>query len=328
MQYSTDIDKCRAAPLHVLPAAPVNARKHIGITLFNGFALPEVAAIVEIFELANAFQPGAARYDVCLLSAGGGRIASSSSVFVWTDSVDADCRDRFDALFIAGGAGVRSARHDERLIGWLRRVYPRSELTFPIAEGQLLLDSAGLGRGASEPRHMGRARSIPLSSSCDTVSPLRAALTVVEADLGADVARQIASRVAVQIETQSSRIERHNASVSVGVSEPIQASARWLQANCNRPIAIADAAAVAAMSERNFLRRFKIEMGVTPSDYLRGVRLDMICRMLTETSLPVDKIARRCGIGGGERLAKIFRKHLAVSPTEYRISQRPPHASM
>jgi transcriptional regulator GlxA family with amidase domain len=333
MQCSTDIDKCRA-PLRALPAAPAHAQKLIGITLFNGFALPEAAAIVEVFQLANAFQPGAARYEVCLLSASGGRISSSSSVFIWTDSVDADChRDSFDALFIAGGAGVRSALHDERLLGWLRRVHPRSELIFPIAEGQLLLDSAGLGRGASERRHMGGARVIPLSglgasTSLDAVSPLRAALTVIEEDLGADAVRQIASRVVSQIETQSARIERHTPSFSATVSDQIQASAQWLEANCDRQISITDAAAVASMSERNFLRRFKVEMGLTPSDYLRSLRLDMTCRMLTETNLPVDKIARRCGMGGGERLAKIFRKHLAVSPTEYRVSQRLSNTSM
>jgi len=76
------------------------------------------------------------------------------------------------------------------------------------------------------------------------------------------------------------------------------------------------------MSERNFLRRFKMEMGVTPSDYLLFVRLDMSCRLLGETNLPVDKIARRCGIGSGGRLSKLFRKHLGTTPTEYRASKR------
>jgi transcriptional regulator GlxA family with amidase domain len=95
-----------------------------------------------------------------------------------------------------------------------------------------------------------------------------------------------------------------------------------LEANGDRPIVIDEAAQVAAMSERNFLRRFKIEMGVTPSDYLLYVRLNMSCRLLIETSLPVDKIARRSGIGSGGRLSKLFRKYLGKTPTEYRSSKR------
>lgn len=68
-------------------------------------------------------------------------------------------------------------------------------------------------------------------------------------------------------------------------------------------------------------------MGVTPSDYLAYVRLDMSCRLLVETTLPVDKFARRCGVGSGRQLAKLFRKHLGVTPTEYRASRRPSGAS-
>jgi transcriptional regulator GlxA family with amidase domain len=106
------------------------------------------------------------------------------------------------------------------------------------------------------------------------------------------------------------------------VSEKIKASAKWLETNGQRHISIDEAAQIAGMSERNFLRRFKIEMGVTPSDYLLYVRLDMSCRLLVETDLPVDKVARHCGIGCGGRLAKLFRKHLTTTPTEYRMRTR------
>lgn len=92
----------------------------VDIALFNGFALPKVAAIIEVFQKANALtaaqRSGRAYYDVSLLSAAGGRIASSSSVFVWTESVETHrgTNDRH-LLFIAGGAGAQQACRDERL---------------------------------------------------------------------------------------------------------------------------------------------------------------------------------------------------------------------
>ena len=76
------------------------------------------------------------------------------------------------------------------------------------------------------------------------------------------------------------------------------------------------------MSERNFLRRFKMETGITPSDYLLQARLAVACTLLTDSELPVDKIARRSGMGNGDRLAKIFRRRLLISPTEYRMQSR------
>jgi transcriptional regulator GlxA family with amidase domain len=44
--------------------------------------------------------------------------------------------------------------------------------------------------------------------------------------------------------------------------------------------------------------------------------------MLVDTDLPADKIARRTGLGSGDRLAKLFRQHLQMSPTEYRTIER------
>jgi transcriptional regulator GlxA family with amidase domain len=160
----------------------------------------------------------------------------------------------------------------------------------------------------------------------NAVGPLRTALNVVGEDLGSEITRKIAAEVGLLVETEFTSIVGRTAALNV--SERIQASARWLAANSDRAITIDEAARACNMSERNFLRRFKLELGITPSDYLTYVRLDMCCRLLVETSLPIDKIAMRCGISGGGRLAKLFRQHLDMTPTTYRTrngasAQRP-----
>lgn len=76
------------------------------------------------------------------------------------------------------------------------------------------------------------------------------------------------------------------------------------------------------MSRRNFLRMFKLEIGSTPSEYLLQTRPGMAGRLLVQTGLPVDKIARRCALGNGDNLAKILRRKWSISPTEYRSRQR------
>jgi len=306
--------------------------KHIGIVLFDGFALQEAAAIVDVFQSVNALaestRNGGTYYDTCLLSGGGGGIASSSSVFVWTESVEA--RRHFEALFVIGGEGVHKALCDERLVNWLRRANSHCELVSPVGEGRLLLEAAGFGQAASDLRYIERLRVITGNGPdagflTDSVSPLRAALKLVQADFGTEFTRQIVDCVSPPAEKLFSSLVPKNASIRV--SKKIQASVQWLQENGDRPIAVDQAAQAAAMSERNFLRRFKMEIGVTPSDYLLYVRLDMSCRLLVETDLPIDKIARRCGIGCGGQLAKLFRKHLATTPTAYRESKGIPPIS-
>ncbi|SAL34107.1 AraC family transcriptional regulator [Caballeronia udeis] len=105
-------------------------------------------------------------------------------------------------------------------------------------------------------------------------------------------------------------------------NEKILASTKWLATNCDRLISVADAARAVAMSKRNFLRRFREEMGVTPSEYLLCARLNRTCQLLKESNLPIDKIARRSGMGSGARLAKVFRKRLNMSPTAFRARAR------
>ena len=284
--------------------------KRVYIALFNGFALPKVADIIEVFQKANSLDGSVCgeftRYDVSLMSAAGGAIVSSSSVFVWTRNVDSH-RQTEDphVIFIAGGNGAQQACGDERLGAWLRRAGAGSELVHPIAEGRLLFESAGLENCSRHNANALRAPADSLHAAPRKASSLKTALRIIEADFGVQFAQQVAEAVNSQ-------------HVLPQVSEEIMASARWLDANVDRPISIDDAARVAAMSERNFLRRFKSEIGLTPSDYLLRARLNMSRHMLIETGLPIDEIARRCGIGSGAHLSKLFRKYFQATPTEYR----------
>lgn len=306
--------------------------KTIGIALFDGFALPEIARIVESFQRANEIGDsnlrGAARFNVCLLSTIGGRIVSSSSIFVWTERIGAGRHpSHLHALLVAGGAGVSHALRDEELLGWLRRTCPLAEHVLSVGEGKLLLDAAGLGHHAAAARQddelMYRCMFPELageSAGERLPGPLHSARRTIGGEMGRDVARQIMDIVAPSVSRQFNYVVHRNAGQRV--SERIQTSARWLEENGHRHVGIDEAAQVAEMSERNFLRRFKAELGVTPSDYLLHVRLDMSCRLLAETALSVDKVARRCGIGSGGQLSKLFRKHLGKTPTDYRANHR------
>jgi transcriptional regulator GlxA family with amidase domain len=154
----------------------------------------------------------------------------------------------------------------------------------------------------------------------DPKGPIAAALSMVKRDYGAAVAREVSER-SIPGAWQKLAMVLDDTDGG-GVRQKIDAAARWIRENYVRPISITDAARVAAMSERNFLRRFKAQIGLTPSEYLLRARLDASCMLLAATDLPVDKIARRCGAGSGDGLAKIFRKRLSISPTEYRMAGR------
>ncbi|WP_144142789.1 GlxA family transcriptional regulator [Paraburkholderia sp. BCC1884] len=322
------LDTARITWLHTPTLNVRSAARRIGVLLFDGFWLLGPGTVVEMFQTANELSGSRAGeeppYEVQFLSLDGGSVASSSSARIWTDRIDARYSNGFDVLFIAGGYGAQEAVGDERLLSWLRAVQSRTRAIETIGEGRLVLEAAAPAEPDAAPinRYPGNlaAEAAFSSAANDRNDCARSALMFIKRDLGAELARSVADRVMPGMAATWVPLPAEGGTLSV--AEKIRAAARWMEANCDRPVSVADAAQVAAMSERNFLRRFKHEMQVTPSDYLLQVRLRIACNFLTETELPVDKIARRSGTGNGDRLAKIFRKRMALSPTEYRARSR------
>jgi transcriptional regulator GlxA family with amidase domain len=301
--------------------------KPIGFVLFNGFSLSELAGLVDTFKSANALAVAdgerPAPYKIIILSVAGDQVASETPVPV---SVRTECLDAFPrpaafrALFVMSGTEVKPAAHDPRLSEWLAHTDPASEPSLTRPQARQRTESANL-----HPHRLRPAPPIPvlragrgsgLGAARDLVG---AALRLIEADRG----EWFVKRVTGSDDTVfNARGAMSGFSVTVrGSSERIEASIRWLQDNGDKPVAIRDAARVAAMSERNFLRRFKSETGLTPSEYLMHLRIDASRRLLIETDLPLDKIARVCGVGNGGRLSRIFRDRLGITPSEYRRTE-------
>lgn len=300
--------------------------RDIGVVLIDGFSLLTMGVIPEVFQLANEIYAPRSKirqlYDVRFYSAEGGSVAWSSAVSVWTYACDARGAKDFDALFVVGGEGARRAARDRRVIDWLREVLPLSEVVKAIGEARTLIDAAGAtrnGHALSATQYV-RTEKEEAHHPSDRNEPARTALMLVECDLGSHVAQEIAERLSLNgaAEPTAGFPNARGATVA----EKVRASARWLKQNCEMAISVSDAARIAAMSERNFLRCFKQEIGVTPSEFLLQVRLERTSQLLTETDLPIDTIARRCGWVNGDRFAKIFRKRLAVTPSEYRMRNR------
>ncbi|MET3230434.1 UNVERIFIED_ORG: transcriptional regulator GlxA family with amidase domain [Burkholderia sp. 1263] len=307
--------------------APNKGMRRIAILMFNDCSLQGAGVVAEVFQAANELASsgtGGWTYDVSFLSADGGMVTSSSALRVWTDGLDARHYGGFDALYVAGGKGAAAAAGDERLIAWLRRIRRNTGMIRPIAEGRALLEAAyvpdGKESGEFRAQPLPPRQSEPSADAGDRLESMRSALAMIKRDLGSATARTVAERLLADSCSNLAPLLGEDGGLSPG--DKVRAAARWLQENCQQAISIADAAQFAAMSERNFLRRFKMEMGITPSSFLLHERLAVTCSLLTESELPVDKIARRTGMGNGDRLAKVFRKRMRISPTEFRIQSR------
>ncbi|WJH35043.1 AraC family transcriptional regulator [Paenibacillus sp. CC-CFT747] len=71
-----------------------------------------------------------------------------------------------------------------------------------------------------------------------------------------------------------------------------------------------------------FTRRFYKHAGMTPSAYVTELRMNRACRLLTETNLPLDSVARQCGYENGFYLSRVFLERVGVRPSVYRKTRR------
>lgn len=68
----------------------------------------------------------------------------------------------------------------------------------------------------------------------------------------------------------------------------------------------------------HFSRIFRSVLGVSPHQYLLGIRLHQAKRLLADTQQPVSDIAFACGFNSVEHFATAYRKKYSVSPSAYR----------
>ncbi|UXU90437.1 helix-turn-helix domain-containing protein [Burkholderia sp. S-53] len=282
--------------------------------------MAQAARLGEAFNLANRLHAFSADYQLKYVSESGGLLQSSSGVSIAADPLGDEHGRRALAFFHLHG--------DRAAVNWDAALQRR--LTDIRRHARWIVDAMDLPSLAAtqrpseaigvRPGRAGRRTAAPVELQAGETDVFAAALDMFRVDLGDNAAQEIASNMMRPVE------QRYAQSMwafrELSASPSIRMSAQRLRAQSVNRISIANAAQTAAMSERNFLRRFTKEIGVTPTEFVQHVRLERACHMLVHTTLPADKVARRTGFGSGERLAKLFRQRLLMSPTEFRAAER------
>lgn len=78
----------------------------------------------------------------------------------------------------------------------------------------------------------------------------------------------------------------------------------------------------AGMSISSYTKKFREQTGLSPLNYLTGLRIDKACAMLCETELAIAEIAFRCGLCDANYMTKLFRLRLGVTPDRFRKRTR------
>jgi AraC-like DNA-binding protein len=98
----------------------------------------------------------------------------------------------------------------------------------------------------------------------------------------------------------------------------VQAAKSFLQENLVQEISISELAERLGCSRGHLHAAFRREMGMSPNDYLQRLRIKRCCDKLRTSTDSITEVAFGNGFDSAQYFARVFRKYLGFSPTEFR----------
>jgi AraC family transcriptional activator FtrA len=319
--------------------APRAPNPLVAAVVYDGLCTFEFSCAAEVFGLSRPeLGPDWYRFETC--SAKGRSVRSQYGMQMQAQN-GLERLLAAGTIVIPGWEGI-DAPVPQALLDVLRRAHARGARLLSICSGAFVLAATGLLDGRRATTHWRYAEALhrryptvrvdpnvlyvdegDILTSAGSAAGLDLCLHLVRRDYGSKIANQVARRLVIPphreggqaqflerpVEDRARGVEQHGSVSMLLDSIRKRPRERWR---------IADLARLAAMSERTFMRRFHAATGLSPADWVTRARVDAARELLESTSLSIDQIAERCGLGTPTTLRHHFRKKVGVSPAQYR----------
>jgi transcriptional regulator GlxA family with amidase domain len=312
------------------------------ILLFDGVQSLDVTGPLEVFaEAADyavragpAADPG---YQVITASILGRPVQTSSGLSLLPA---ADLRHvqaaEIDTVIVPGGPRADSL--SPAIACWLRDSASLARRVVSVCTGAFLLAEAGLLTGKRATTHWAfgadLARRFPdvcvdsepifirdgaIATSAGVTAGIDLALALVEEDIGRDAALAIARDLVVYLRRPGGQAQfSAHLRAQSAQRAPLREVQQWISEHPAADLSVATLAARAGLSARQFARAFAAETGIPPGRHVAAVRLEAARRLLEDSGLGVEQVARACGYGTPEAMRRAFVQVLGVPPASYR----------
>jgi len=309
----------------------------IGLLIFPDFQLLDAAGPITAFEIAGRY--GGSAYGLSVLAVAGGPVRSSSGVAL--SAMGLSEAPQLDTLIVAGGDGVDQAARDLAILDYVRATSQSARRVASVCSGALLLAEAGLLEGRRATTHWSRTaqftRGYPrvrlepdriftrdgaIWTSAGITAGIDLCLAMIADDLGETIARKTAQQMVVYRQRPGGQ-SQFSALLEMERREGrFTALLGWMREHLDQALTVDALAAQAAMSPRNFARRFLEETGVTPARAVERLRTEAARDSVESSADPMDQIAERAGFGDVERMRCAFLRAFGQPPQALRRAAR------
>jgi len=159
-------------------------------------------------------------------------------------------------------------------------------------------------------------------TSAGSAAGIDAGLHLIRRDYGPTVANQVARRLVVPPHRDGGQAQFVTHPVPEGREVPLSTTLDWALGRLHEPLTVRDLAAHAHMSPRTFARRFAEATGQTPHRWLTLHRVRRAQDLLESTSIGMDAVAARSGLGSAANLRHHFERETRTAPSRYRAAFR------
>lgn len=285
--------------------------------------LLDVTGPWEVFCRAALYVPGA--YRVVVASTGEElQVRTKFGLHLTCHCTRNDVDPLADTLLVAGSEEGVSGRADPEFLSWLGQRFENTRRIGSVCTGAFYLAHAGLladRRATTHWRYLEKlgeqfrdvrveaepifVRDDKVYTSAGISAGIDLALALVEEDCGVKISQAIARDLVVFLQRQADQPQL-SATLRQRAADrnPLRELQRWLPDHLDHVSGVADMAAFANMSLRNFARLFKRETGSTPAEYLRRLRAEAAERRLQHGAGKRPQVAAQVGFGSARSLRR------------------------
>jgi AraC family transcriptional activator FtrA len=306
--------------------------------VFDRVAPFELGIVVEVFGLRRPELDVEDWYELVVCTPQPGRLDAIGGMGLVAEH-GLEALDTADTIIVPGWSRIGEPVPLDTVEA-LERAHARGARLVSICSGAFVLAATGLLDGEEVATHwryadalrrlhprlvvnervlyVGRDR---LWTSAGSAAGIDLCLHVVRSDHGSAIANQVARRLVVAAHRDGGQAQFIEQPVAAAGDDRLDQAMQWAMGHLGDGITVAQMAAHAFMSPRNFSRRFRVATGVSPREWLLDRRIQAALPLLEDGALPVESVGQAVGFGP-PAFRRQFRRALGISPAEYRRAFR------
>lgn len=319
--------------------------KRISLLVYEDVVLSSVSGVIDLLNATNGYLQSIGRepaFQLELVSEHKAQVQLHAPVALLSTRTLEEATDT-DLILIPAfnGPAAEVLRKNAAALDWLRTQRAKGTELASLCFGAYFLCEAGLLQGRSAACHWLAYEDISsrypdtqilqdvvltdtggLYTSGGALLSWNLVLYLVEKFCGREISIGVSRMFNIDLDRHS---QRHFVVFHAQHShedEPVKEAQLFMEENFTREISMEGLASRAAMSKRNFIRRFKAATHNTPQEYLQRVRIEAAKKALERNEDDVNGAMYLSGYNDPKTFRKVFKNITGLTPQDYRKKYR------